>query len=79
MGVEMADFSRWVLHSTDAELLCQGSDLLALHFLSDTCHQVSSMSAPGTTAAAHTTAPQEGSGILTVLLQLGSVDAHFLA
>ena len=31
------------------------------------------------TAIAHTTAPQEGSGILTVLLQLGSVDAHFLA
>ena len=37
------------------------------------------MSAPGMTAVAHTTACQEGSGILTVLLQLGSVDAHFLA
>ena len=41
--------------SVTTPLLCKGSTALS----SDTCHQLSSMSASSTTAVAHTTAPQE--------------------
>ena len=45
--------------SMTTPLLCKESTALS----GDTCHWVSSMSAPGATAVAHTTVPQEGSGI----------------
>ena len=48
--------------SVTTPLLCKGSTTLS----GDTCHWVSSMSASSTTAVAHTTAPQEGSGILAI-------------
>ena len=48
--------------SVTTPFLCKGSTALS----SDTCHWVSSMSAPGTTAVAYTTAPQEGAGIPAV-------------
>ena len=61
--------------SVTTPLLCKESTTLS----SDTCHWVSSMLAPGMTAIAHTTAPQEALVSQPFILQLGSVDAHFLA
>ena len=45
--------------SVTTPFLCKESTALS----GDTCHWVSSMLASSTTAVAHTTAPQEGSGI----------------